>query len=156
MIYQSRFIDNSQEVLDELHKRIDKALEEAGLFLESEAKKFIQKSPMRVDTGLLRNSITHAISGEAPATNAYYGDKESKYKKPGSGIPAGTYSGTAPNDPDNKKAVYIGTNVKYAIYVHEGTSRLQPPNRFLRNAVEANQEQAKKKIQEILKQDISF
>ena len=155
MTFRSEFIDNSDEVLKELHKRVDKALEEAGMFLEGEAKKFIQKSPKRVDTGLLRNSITWAISGEAPATNAYTGDKESKYKKPGSGIPGGTYSGTAPKDPEEKKAVYIGTNVKYAIYVHEGTSRMTP-NRFLKNAVQANEAQVKRKLEQILKSDVSF
>lgn len=33
----------------------------------------------------------------------------------------------------NGNDVYIGTNVEYAIYVHEGTSKMAP-NRFLRNA----------------------
>lgn len=34
-------------------------------------------------------------------------------------------------------AVYIGTNVEYGIYVHEGTVKMKP-NRFLKNAVEKN------------------
>lgn len=155
MTFQTRIVDNSEEVLNELEKRVDKALEEAGLFLEGEAKKFIQKSPKRVDTGLLRNSITHAISGEAPAISSYHGDNQSKYSKV-QAVPIGRYSGTAPKDPDNKKAVYIGTNVNYAIYVHEGTSRMKPPNRFLKNAVEANRDQIKRKMTAILKEDISF
>ena len=33
----------------------------------------------------------------------------------------------------SEKAVYIGTNVEYALPVHEGTSRMRP-NRFLKNA----------------------
>jgi len=41
---------------------------------------------------------------------------------------------------DAEKAVYIGTNVEYALYVHEGTSKMAP-NRFLKNAVERNKEQ---------------
>ena len=37
-------------------------------------------------------------------------------------------------------AVYVGTNVEYAIYVHEGTRRMSP-NRFLKNAVTNNMEE---------------
>lgn len=44
-----------------------------------------------------------------------------------------------------EKAEYIGTNVEYAPYVHEGTSKMAP-NRFLRNAVERNQKQIKEYI----------
>lgn len=40
----------------------------------------------------------------------------------------------------SEPAAYIGTNVEYGIYVHEGTSRMKP-NRFLRNAVEKNGKQ---------------
>ena len=36
--------------------------------------------------------------------------------------------------------VYVGTNVEYAIYVHEGTVRMEA-NRFLTNAVDRNKEQ---------------
>lgn len=53
---------------------------------------------------------------------------------------------TAPEE----DAVYIGTNVEYAIYVHEGTMKLKP-NRFLKNAVIHNENQIKKKIKEELK-----
>lgn len=42
-------------------------------------------------------------------------------------------------------AAYIGTNVEYAPYVHEGTRRMAP-NRFLRNAVEKNVEEYKQII----------
>lgn len=46
--------------------------------------------------------------------------------------------------------VDVGTNVNYAIYVHEGTRRMTP-NRFLRNAFERNEDQIVKDIQEVLK-----
>ncbi|MBR0340675.1 MAG: HK97 gp10 family phage protein [Oscillospiraceae bacterium] len=46
--------------------------------------------------------------------------------------------------------VYIGTNVEYAIYVHEGTRRMTP-NRFLRNAVERNEDQIVKIIENNIK-----
>lgn len=50
---------------------------------------------------------------------------------------------------DDEQAVYIGTNVEYAIYVHEGTSRMEA-NRFLKNAVDRNQDQVKKYIEDAL------
>ena len=49
-----------------------------------------------------------------------------------------------------EKAVYIGTNVEYAPYVHEGTVNMSP-NKFLRNAVEHNQDQIKQYLEENLK-----
>lgn len=50
----------------------------------------------------------------------------------------------------NEASVIVGTNVEYAIYVHEGTRRMTP-NRFLRNAVERNEDQIEKKIKDTLK-----
>lgn len=50
---------------------------------------------------------------------------------------------------DDEKAVYIGTNVEYAIYVHEGTSKMEP-NRFLKNAVSRNMDQIKDYIKKAL------
>lgn len=40
----------------------------------------------------------------------------------------------------DEKAVYIGTDVEYSTYVHEGTSKMQP-NKFFRRAVEENKDQ---------------
>lgn len=51
---------------------------------------------------------------------------------------------------EDEEAVYIGTNVEYAPYVHEGTRRMVP-NRFLKNAVEKNMTQIKEYIQRELK-----
>lgn len=46
--------------------------------------------------------------------------------------------------------VDVGTNVNYAIYVHEGTRRMTP-NRFLRNAFERNEDQIVKFFENELK-----
>lgn len=46
--------------------------------------------------------------------------------------------------------VRVGTNVEYAIYVHEGTRRMTP-NRFLRNAVERNEDQIASIIERTIK-----
>lgn len=49
----------------------------------------------------------------------------------------------------NEQAVYVGTNVEYAIYVHEGTVNMEA-NRFLKNAVERNKDQIDKYIKDAL------
>ncbi len=51
---------------------------------------------------------------------------------------------------ESEKAVYVGTNVEYGIYVHEGTQRMAP-NRFLKNAVERNKDQIKDYMENSLK-----
>lgn len=150
--------DNSSRILNATEEAIEKILESWGIEIEKDAKLELENAPRRIDTGLLRNSITHAISGKGPAITAYRGDRESKYgiRK---GIPTGSYSGTAPADSKDKKAVYIGTNVEYAQAVHEGarggifgSGKPLEPNRFLKNACEKNQNKLKDMAKKILEQ----
>lgn len=143
------FTDHTDDVLNLMYDRVKKGLYAVGMHLEGEAKEELENTPRRIDTGLLRNSITFALSGEAPQIKTYSGDKPSSYGN-STEVPSGSYSGTAPNDPKDEQAVYIGTNVEYAPYVHEGTQRMAP-NRFLRNAVEKNQAQVKDYIERELK-----
>lgn len=49
------------------------------------------------------------------------------------------------------RAAYIGTNVSYAIYVHDGTSRMEP-NRFLTNAAQDHMDEYKAIIQTALEE----
>ena len=100
--------DHSQEVIDAKNNAVEKALEMIGLKAEAYAKLLCPH-----DTGLLRNSITHAVSGQSPAIGSYHADR---------GDGSGSYSGSMPNDFFDK-AVYIGTNVEYAPYVEMGTQR---------------------------------
>lgn len=115
--------DNSKEFLEELKKRIPAALEECGLAAERFAKQEITKkvydtpeSPNYRRTGYLRNSITHALSGEAAAISEYTDDAEEQH---------GYYSGSAPEAKGNEMSVYIGTNVEYAPYVEKGTKKMK-------------------------------
>lgn len=108
--------DNSPKVKEELEAAVLRALEECGLDAEKYA-----KNMQLPDTGLLRNSITHAISGQPTAISSYKADRPDKSGK----IKKGFYSGNAPNDSDNKMSVYIGTNVEYATYVECGTHRME-------------------------------
>jgi HK97 gp10 family phage protein len=55
---QFRFIDHSDEIKKALTEAERRALEKVGMFVESEAQ---ENAP--VDTGRLRNSITHEIEG---------------------------------------------------------------------------------------------
>ena len=120
------FTDNSDKVLKAKDEAVARILEIIGLKAEGYAK---LKAP--TDTGLLKNSITHAVGGQSTAISKYHGERESKYGK--KGIPFGSYSGGSVGD-SSEKAVYIGSNVEYAPYVEYGTqrSRAQP---FLKPAV---------------------
>lgn len=64
-----KFTDNSDKVLDELDNAIEVALEEIGLTAEGYAKK---ECP--VDTGRLRNSISHDVKEKTAyiGTNVEY------------------------------------------------------------------------------------
>jgi HK97 gp10 family phage protein len=131
------------EVKKGMGKAVERALNAVGLEAEGDAKVELENTPRRIDTGRLRNSITHRVRKE-----------------------------------DGEKVVYIGTNVKYALWVHEGTGihaaegggRKTPwaykgkdgkthfthgmkPNRFLRNAIEKNREKYKSIIERELNKD---
>lgn len=107
--------DNSKEVSAAIKAALLRGLEKCGLVAEGYAKKLCP-----VDTGLLRNSITHALSGE-PAAISKYSANKAKGNKP---VQTGEYSGSAPEESDpSKMAVYIGTNVEYAPYIELATGR---------------------------------
>ena len=87
--------DHTDEVIAALGIAIARGLEAIGIEAESDA-----ASICPVDTGRLRNSITHTIDG-------------------------------------NENAAIIGTNVSYALYVHEGVhGRKGQP--FLTDAITQN------------------
>lgn len=126
------FIDNSKLVIETKDHAIRRALEAVGVHIEGEAKDELENSPRRVDTGRLKGSITYATAqnhsaGQEPSTPSDYKTK---------------------NKPE-EETVYIGTNVEYAAYVHEGTQRMKP-NRFLKKAVQRNASQ----IREYFKREL--
>lgn len=61
-----KFIDNSEEIKDNMKNALLRALEKIGMTAEKYAKRLCP-----VDTGNLRNSITHRVDEEEPA--AYIG-----------------------------------------------------------------------------------
>ena len=127
--------DNTKEVLSALEKAIEQGLEAIGLTAERHAK----KNETAVDTGLLRNSITYAVSGKSANTQAYKSDDGSK---------SGKYEGQAPEEKD--KAVYIGTNVEYAPYIELGARENQGLH-FLQRAATEHTAEYKKLMEDSMK-----
>ena len=75
------FKDNSGAVLSAFHSAVEKALEECGLVAEGYAKKLAP-----VDTGNLRNSISHRVDTEEPAVYIGSNSLYAAYQEFGTGI----------------------------------------------------------------------
>lgn len=139
--------DRTKEVKEQVADRALVALDAVGMQASSLAKMELQKSPMRVDTGLLRNSITHAVSGKPAAIGSYSADTPKKGREN-----SGSYAGSAPAPSTPQQPfVLVGTNVEYALYVHEGTRNMSP-NRFIANALRNNTGELEKIIKTVLSQ----
>lgn len=144
-----KFTDNTDEAKKAMDEAIIKALTAIGMFIESEAKEELGNDPIRIDTGLLRNSITWGITDKPVNSGEYMSNKKHRVSgSPVTPMKIGTYVGTMPHE--KEKAVYIGTNVEYAVDVHEGTIKMTP-NRFLKNAVTKNEEQIRNYIRKNIK-----
>ena len=138
-------VDHTAECIAAKNQAVLKALEAIGMQAESHAKQNLTASG-HIDTGLLRNSIAHAVSGNTPTTNGktvYQADRaESKYSfvptlydDKGNAIKkTGNYTESVPDDDINEKAVYVGSNVHYAPYIEYGTDRIAPTH-YIKNAI---------------------
>lgn len=120
-MFDFKFKDNTDKILQELERKERKFAEQAGMFLETQAKKNITEFQHNgktgyVDTGRARNSITYTYSGkEAFIYN--YSDKDGNEFS--DNIPsAGSFS-------VDSITIYIGSNVEYFHYLETGTFRLQ-------------------------------
>ena len=138
--------DRTAEVIKKTHEAILIGLEAAGIQAASIAKVELQKDPSRIDTGLLRNSIAHAVVGQPARPSAYSADSPNK----NGDTLFGSYSGVAPDEGEDKPYVMIGTNVEYAMYVHEGTERMAP-NRFLKKAIDENKAELLEIVAKVLR-----
>lgn len=106
-----KLVDNSGIIRKAFKKREDAILDALGVQGSDNVFRKITAAGA-VDTGLMRNSVTWAVSGGNAAKESYRGDKKSQYR-PNDPIPEGKYSGTVPDAPSGQKAVYIGSNVEY-------------------------------------------
>lgn len=98
--------NHTDEVIAAMDVAIARGLEAVGIEAESDAAAICP-----VDTGRLRNSITHTIDA-------------------------------------NDKAAIIGTNMEYAIYVHENRTH---PQRFLTDAVTKNVDKYRRILEAAMK-----
>lgn len=133
-----------KEIEEETMKNIERAANKIGLQAERNA--VIEITAMEaVDTGLLRNSITYAIGGEAPHKGSYHDD---------AGEGSGHYEGTTPKDDDGEITIYLGTNVGYGPYVEMGyrtsTGKHVAGRPFIKNAVMEHVDDYKKICEEEL------
>lgn len=130
--------DNSKEVVSLFKKAVHNGLTAVGMTAEKHAKKAITEQKA-VDTGLLRNSVTYAIAGYQTHVESYSNNKGTK---------TGSYSGTMDGKKDS--AVYIGTNVEYAPYVENGTSKMAA-RPFLKPAATEHSDEYKRLFEAALK-----
>lgn len=130
------------KVLEATQEAIHTALEAVGVQAEAHAVAEIT-AVGAVDTGRLRNSITHAVSGDPGRTFSYTDDNGNGY--------AYTVD-DAGDEADN--TVYLGTNVEYAAYVEMGTVKMAA-RPYIRPAIEDNISEYKAIFEEILKQQLS-
>ena len=140
------YTDNTDEVIRRMKKAFERGLKACGMTAEAYAKDILTEQVYSIDeskidyvlTGRLRNSITYAIGGKSANISSYKADK--------AGYKGGTYSGKAPEE--DKPYVAVGTNVKYAIGIEEGTHRKKGAVHFLLKAASDHQEEYENLIKE--------
>lgn len=127
-----KFEDNSQIVLQELEKKMPEVLNGMGNELYKHITDFMTEDKV-VDTGRLRGSIS-------------YSTEFNDYSNP--------ISANQPNDfikgVREKDTVVYGSNVEYASFVNDGTTK-QRARRFLQTGTYRAVPKIKKVVEEILK-----
>jgi hypothetical protein len=131
--------DNTKEIL----KATDEAIYNALYIIGAKAADYAA-GLAPVKTGLLKNSMTFAMSGEEPILKKYRSDDGEK---------EGEYSGAVPKD--KMMAVYVGTNVEYAPSVEYGhrtqSGKTVAGKPFLKPAIESHLDEYKHILEEELK-----
>ena len=154
---QVRVESHIEDVIKAKDSAIELALEAIGLQCEGYA---IALCP--TDTGLLKNSITHAVGGYAPSVSSYrqnqtHADTPATQRAKTAGKATkgkqAEYSGTMGSKGD--ESVYIGTNVEYGKYVEFGhkspKGKQVPAQPFLRPAVQDHLDEYKRIAEKYLK-----
>ena len=158
--FKINFIDKSQDVNKIIHERILVGLEACGLLAER-----LAKMECPVDTGRLRNSITHATSGQPAKQHTYAPqyvskldggiDKDGKRKHlTKKQKEAATVTETIPAVPEKEEAVYLGTNVEYAPIIELGgleNGRHRAARPFLKSAFQDHKAKYKAVLEHYLK-----
>ena len=156
--------DNTDLVRRATDEAIQRALERVGKFVEDEAKLELQKEPPRIDTGALRNSITHTVKdrsvivGKNMQYAIYVHEGTGKYNSLGStgdkywvyvlnGNQSGTGSGKRYTYQEALRVVAILKSKGLDAHMTNGMK----PNRFLKNAIMNNLDRIKKDVEKTLR-----
>ena len=139
MRFTVRVQDNSKLVLEDLGEAMERALYAIGVkAVEGSVDAISGRYDIKpaVDTGRLRASISFITptqkggSGQPKPANAQAGDE---------------LTGTA-----EQNTVVVGSNVEYAEYVHNGTSRMAG-RPFLREGIDKTKDQMQEQAEKIFK-----
>jgi len=136
-------VSHTKEFMDAVVEKMPLILNTVGQIAEGYA-----KEDCPVDTGLLRNSLTYAISGEQPQITTYSADNP----RPGQQS-SGSYSGNVPAETEKDcYSVIVGSNVVYAPSqeYNETFNHTVGKNHFLRDALQDHKEEYKDNIEAIL------
>lgn len=158
--------DYSDQVLNEFKEKLETALEEVGRQAEGNAKLELNADPTRIDTGQLRNSITHKVEGNSVkiGTNLFY----APYVHEGTGIYTKNGAKTGKTwwvfVKGNKYSSIKAHGKRYSKHqayqvmqylkskgLDAWMTQGQKPNRFLVNAIEKHKDEYPKIITAILK-----
>jgi hypothetical protein len=149
-----KLTDYSPKVLEQMEEQVLLGLELIGQEAEGNAK---DECPL--DTGLLRNSIAHALAGEQPSIGKNHKGTAKKaitYKadKPDKNgvVRSGTYTGKTPKK-QGEHSVYIGSNVEYAVDVEFNATKKHDTGKahFLKDAATTHTDQYKEIMKLALK-----
>lgn len=148
--YTVKFDDNSRIFLDAEREAVDRALYAIGLKGVEGATDAISGAygvAAAIDTGRLKASISFITQmgdmNVVPEGMVRCENKEVANSKPGDKI-----SGTA-----EKNSVVIGSNVEYAEYVHDGTSRMDG-RPFLREGIDRTKGDMERQVEKIFKGEL--
>lgn len=128
-------VSHTKEFMDALAAKMPLILESVGSTAEGYAK---ENCP--VDTGLLRNSLTYAISGEKPHVGAYKADKADDSGT----VQSGQYSGSVPDETEpGCYSVLVGSNVVYAAKqeLTDGYNHTVGKAHFIRDSIQDHREE---------------
>lgn len=127
--------DNSPEIQKALKENMDKCLYIMGTRAVEGAVQSISFENLAVDTGRLRASISFVTAQGQTGQSGEHSDASKS---------GDTLSGKAPAD-----SVQVGTNVEYAIYVHNGTSRMAE-RPFLKDGIENQRDAIQEGVKGVL------
>lgn len=137
--FSIRVQNNSQLVLEEFEKAVERALYAIGVkAVEGSVDAISGKydTAPAVDTGRLRASISFI-------TPTQKGDS-------GQPKPANTQAGDELTGTAEQNTVVVGSNVEYAEYVHNGTSKMAG-RPFLREGIDKTKDQMQEQAEKIFK-----